>query len=234
VASESTLTAAAEIAAIVRQLIEKRELLDVSFNQAGDTMKTLLLDADQRRGILVFDAAQDDAINKKIVAASRVNFAGALQGKKIKFSSSAAQRTVFEGSAALSSKFPSALTSVQKRNFYRVRLQSASCVLPVPGRGIARVPVVDISAGGALLLVSNGADGFSLRQVIPGCQIDLGSHGKISCDLEVRRVKLMPNRSAGMGCRFASLSKASEAQLARFVAQNQRPGLARKLLGWLS
>lgn len=240
-ASEPNVTAAAEIAAIIRQLIESRELLNVSFNQNGDTVKTMLLDADARRGTLVFDASQDDAINGKLAAASKVNFSGTLQGTKIHFASAGAKRIVFEGSPALASRFPTALTRVQNRNAYRVRTQGAYCVIPVPGRGIAKVPVTDVSAGGALLTVKNAAEGFSLRQVVPGCQLYLGSFGKIACDLEVRSVRLLSDRTAAMGCRFASLSKASEIQVARFVAQNQRTvaknvrlGLAQKLFGWLN
>jgi hypothetical protein len=94
-------------------------------------------------------------------------------------------------------------------------------MLPVPGRGSVKVTVDEISIGGVQLMLNHSADVFMLNQTISGCRIELGSFGSITCNLEVRSLKRTPSRMLGMGCRFVGLSKANEALLARFVAQQE-------------
>lgn len=210
----------------MRQLIEKRELLTVSFDQGRDGMTTLLLDADQRRGILIVDASRDETVNRRIATARNVTFSGGPPGKKVRFSSVGAKEVQYRGAPALAIKFPASLVRAQNRDAFRASAQGTFCVLPVPGRGSVRVPVLDLSVGGMLLsLNTTVADQFSLHQKVSGCQLDLGSLGKVSCNIEVRRLKLMPSRMTGMGCYFIGLPGSSEVLISRAVAQQQRKSL---------
>lgn len=223
--SEENLTSAIEINAVIRQLIEDRELLNVAFNQGRDGMTTLLLDADSRRGILVFDASRDESTNRKLVSADKVVFSGSMRGTKIRFSSIGAKEIQHRGYPALSIRFPAALLRTQHRSAFRVTSGSAYCTLPIPGKGMVKAPIADLSVGGALLtLNSSAASGFTIGQTLSGCEVHLGSFGKVSCKLEVRTIKLMPSRMTGVGCRFVSLPTATEAQIARFIAQHERKG----------
>lgn len=224
-ASEPNVTSNVEITSIIHQLIEKRELLSASFNRGQDGITTLLLGIDAQHGTLIFDASRDDAVNQKIIAADTVIFSGVSKGTKIRFSSAGAQATRFRGGPALAITFPKSLTRIQNRGAFRVGTQGTYCMLPIPGRGLVKVPVNDISVGGVQVLLANAAEYFRYRDTISGCQLDLGSHGKVNCNLEVRTIKQMPSRTTAMGCRLSGLSRSHEALIARFVARQERKGM---------
>ena len=224
---EAEVTSAIELASIIRKMIKDRVLLTASFNQGKDSMTTLLLDADPARDTLVFDGSRDEAINRNIVAAMKVIFSGSPQGTKVRFASSGVKAIKYHGEPAFSIKFPSSLMRFQNRDAFRVGAEATFCTLPMPGRGSAKVPVKEISVGGAMLILNHATDNFTLGQVISGCQLDLGSQGRINCSLEVRGLKRLPSRMTGMGCRFVGMSKANEGLLARFVAQQERKSIAK-------
>lgn len=222
---EFDITAPVEVVYILRELIRTRELLNVSFNQGKDSMTTLLLHADRDRDILVFDGSSDKAINRNIVAASRMAFSGSLRGAKIQFSSSGAREVVYHSAPALAVKFPAAVRRFQNRESFRVTTSSATCTLPVPGRGYVTVPVNEVSVGGTLVMLDHASDAFHLGQNID-CQLKLGAVGSVKCRLEVRGFKRV-GRMLGMGCRFAGLSRGDEAMIARFVAQSERDSITK-------
>ncbi|MGE5466021.1 MAG: flagellar brake protein [Ignavibacteria bacterium] len=224
---EGAVTSAIEVAYLLQQLIRTKELLNVSFNHGRDSMTTLLLHADRDRDHIVFDGSSDPAINRNIVAAARLTFAGMLHGAKLEFSAVAARELAYRGAPALSVRFPASIKRFQNRESFRVQTRSTTCTVPVPGRGYVSVPVPEISVGGVLLLIDSAEDVFRLGQTID-CSIELGSLGRIRCDLEVRGFKRMPSRRMGMGCRFARLSRSDEALIARFVSQQERETLAKK------
>ncbi len=214
-----------EIVYILRELIRTRELLTVSFNQGRDSMTTLLLHADHDRDSLVFDGSGDKAVNRAIVAASRVGFSGSLRGAKVAFLASGARETSYRGSPALDARFPASVRRFQNRESFRVRTATASCTLPVPGRGYITVPVNEVSLGGTLVMLDYAADVFHLGQTID-CQLKLGEAGAVRCRLEVRGFKRI-GRMLGMGCRFVGLSRGDEAMIARFVSQQERDAIAK-------
>ncbi|HEX8963161.1 MAG TPA: flagellar brake protein [Rhodocyclaceae bacterium] len=214
-----------EVTYILRELIRTRELLTASFNQGRDSMATLLLDADRDRNIVVFDGSSDAAINRSIVAASHVGFTGSLRGARIEFFSVGAKEMAYRGAPALAVRFPAVVKRFQNREAFRVKTITASCTLPVPGRGYITVPVQEMSVGGSLLMVDSAADSFHLGQTLD-CQFKLGGQGALRCRVEVRGFKRV-GRAMGMGCRFVSLSRSDEAAIARFVAQEERDSITK-------
>lgn len=220
------VTSAVEIAYILQDLIRLRELLNASFNHGRDSMPTLLLNADHSRNLLVFDGSSDASINRNIVAASHVGFSGSLRGAKIDFFSIGAQEVSFKGAPALAVKFPQSIKRFQNREAFRVKTSTATCTLPVPGRGYATVPVQEMSVGGALLMVGDASDSFHIGQTLD-CQLKLGSEGTLRCKVEVRGFKRI-GRALGMGCRFVSLPRQSEAAIARFVSQEERGTIVKR------
>jgi len=220
-------TSAIEILSIVRQFIQTRELLNAVFNQSRDSMTTLLLDVEQSQALLIFDASNDPALNRKMIASGKVIFTGSLRGTKVRFSSEGVKETQYRGTAALAIKMPRSITRFQNRGTFRVKASGASCALPVPGMGIVKIAINEISVGGVLLLLNSSADRFMAGQIISGCQIELAGFGKIPCGLEVRRIKRSPGRGIGIGCRFVGMSSANEALVARFVAQEERKSVYR-------
>jgi c-di-GMP-binding flagellar brake protein YcgR len=226
--NEAEVTSAVEVVHILRQLIKNRELMTVSFNQGRDSMRTLLLDADPKRGVLVFDGSSDAAVNRQIVAAVKLTFSGTLLGAKIRFSAAGIKEVPYRGAPALATKFPGALTRIQNREAFRVKTGgSATCLLPIPGHGSVKVPVNEISVGGVSLQLGHAEDVFTMGQKIAGCRIDLGSLGAVECNLEVRSLKRTPTRKLALGCRFVSMPKSSEALVARYVAQQERSGASK-------
>jgi c-di-GMP-binding flagellar brake protein YcgR len=223
--NEAEVTSAVEMVHMLRQLIKNRELLTVTFNQGRDSLRTMLLDVDPNRGILVFDGSSDAAVNRQIVAAAKQIFTGALLGAKIRFSGSGVKEVQYRGAPALAMKLPASIVRIQNRETFRVQTGgSAACHLPVPGRGNVKVPVNEISVGGVSLLLGHAEDVFSMGQNIAGCRIELGSLGTITCNLEVRSLKRTPTRKLALGCRFVGLPKPSEALVSRYVAQQERSG----------
>lgn len=226
--NEAEVSSAVEVAHLLRQLIKNRELLTVSFNQGRDSLRTMLLDADTSRGVLVFDGSGDPAVNRQIIAAAKHIFTGALLGAKVRFSGSGVKEVQYRGAPALAMKLPASIVRIQNRETFRVQTGgSAACHLPVPGRGSVKVPVNEISVGGVSLLLGHGEDAFTMGQRIAGCRIELGGLGTIACTLEVRSLKRTPTRKLGLGCRFVDLPRQSEALVARYVAQQERGGGAK-------
>lgn len=224
--SNSEIDSAVEIAYILREMIRMRELLNASFNHGRGSMPTLLLDADHGRNVLVFDGSSDSAVNRSIVAASHVAFSGSLRGARIEFFCIGARELDFRGAPALAVKFPQAIKRFQNREAFRVKTSTATCTLPVPGRGFVTVPVQEMSVGGTLLMVGHACDDFHLGQTVD-CQFKLGSEGTIRCSVEVRGFKRI-GRELGMGCRFVSLSRANESAIARFVSQEERGTIVKR------
>lgn len=226
--NETEVTSTVEVMHILGQLIKNRELLTVSFNQGKDSLRTLLLEADPKRGVLVFDGPSDAALVRSIVAAVKLSFAGSLHGARLRFVAAGVKEVSHRGAPALAVKFPASLFRVQNRETFRVKTgNAAACHLPIPGRGNVKVPVNELSVGGVSLQLGHAEDVFRIGQSVPGCRLDLGSVGTVVCTLEVRSLKRTPARLLSLGCRFVGLTQASEALIARFVSQQERGGASR-------
>ncbi|HEX8989566.1 MAG TPA: flagellar brake protein [Rhodocyclaceae bacterium] len=223
---DSEITSAVEVVHLLRQMIRTRELLNASFNEGRDSITTLLLEADRDGDRLVFDGSRDGAINRAIIAASRVVFSGSLYGAKIQFHAAPAREISYRGAPALLARLPATVRKVQNREAFRVRTTGANCSIAVPGRGYRTFPLSEMSVGGTQVLLDFASDVFQLGQTID-CVLGLGSQTSVRCKLEVRGFKRLPAGRLGMGCRFVGLAPSDELLISRYVAQQERGSIAR-------
>lgn len=224
--NEKNVTTVVGIVSILRQFIEKQELLNAAFNQGREGFTTLLLDVDPERGIAVIDAPNDPVLIRKLVDAGNVYYSGTLRGSKIRFVSANTREIRHQNYPALSIRIPATLTTTQNRNSFRIKVAGKYCTLPIPGRGNTRVTISDISVDGVFLQAGSAGDDLHPKQVLTGCSIDLGPFGTISCNLEIRRLKRTPGRGIGVGCRFISLPMRTQSLIAQFVTQEERKRIA--------
>lgn len=225
--NETNITTTVAIVSSLRQLIEKRELLKAAFNQGKDGYSTLLLDIDEARKLLIVDAPRDSAAVQRLLASDKVFFAGSLRGSKLRFVCPRASATRYRNLPALAFPLPAALTLVQNRECFRVKVIGKYCLTPIPGKGVVKAPIIDISIEGLYLQVGGAGDQLVQKQILKACSFDLGgTFGKVVCDLEVRRVKRVVGRGTGLGCRFLNMPARTQALISQFVTQEERKKVA--------
>lgn len=219
--SPKEIESTTEILSILRQLARTRALISVSFNQGKGSISTLLLDVDEKRGILIFDVTNDPSVNAKIAASLKITFQGTLNGSKLLFTSTGVKPIQHQGSSAMSARLPTLMSHHQRRESYRVNISGATCSFHTPATGTIKLNIVELSVGGVQLVLNIPSDSFSINQRIATCMINLGTDGNVSCGLEIRSIKQLPNKKWTLGCQLLGLSKTGEAQIARFVTRAQ-------------
>jgi c-di-GMP-binding flagellar brake protein YcgR len=224
--NETNITSAVGIISSLRQLIEKRELLKTAFNHGKDGYTTLLLDADENRKLLIIDPPRDRVALQRLLGSDKLYFSGMLRGSKVRFACSRPVETKFRNLPALSLNLPTVVTTIQDRESFRVKVMGKYCSIPIPGSGLVKAAIIDISVEGVCLQLGAAGNSLATGQAVKACTIDLGPLGKVSCDLEARRVKRVLGRGASVGFRFVNMPGRSQALISQFVTQEERKKLA--------
>jgi c-di-GMP-binding flagellar brake protein YcgR len=223
--NETNITTAVGILSALRKLIEKRELLKTAFNHGKDGYTTLLLEADENRKLLLIDAPRDRVAMQRLLGSDKVYFSGMLGGSRVRFACVRPVEIKLRNLPAVALNLPTTVTTIQDRESYRVKVMGKYCSVPIPGSGLAKAPIIDISVEGICLQLGTAGNVLSTGQVIMACTLDLGPLGKISCDLEARRVKRILGRGANVGFKFVNMPGRSQALVSQFVTQEERKKL---------
>ena len=226
-----------EIAAVLRALVDARSLITTSLLPGGFACPTALL-AVHDDGTLVLDGNRDEAMNRRMAAASRMVCSAQLDLVPIRFRLSSPARIVHEDYVAFSVPWPKALLRMQRRETYRL---SASAATPAtvhvgdadhaPDPNHPGLRVLDISGGGVALAIPDDARTlFQPAARIPACLLRLGDAPPFAVALEV--VYSRPHEAPGTtqwraGCRFVGLPAAMEQQVMQYIFQIERQRNAR-------
>lgn len=213
-----------EIIAILREVIDRRLLVTLYFGAADGFIVTNLLHLNPDFEELVFDQAQDAAVNRVIEAAERLTFVTFVDQIKTQFSTQRAEGTGFENQPALRTRLPQSVLRLQRRNFFRVAAPKAAplvCQVPMPDGTLAEFMIDDLSVGGAAILAGPGFELFAAGTVFENCRIELPEHGVILTTIELRN-QAPAGARIRYGCRFLHLAGTVESLLQRYISQLER------------
>lgn len=221
-----------EILALLRVLIERRAPVTVRFDGGEDFIVSALLAVNPDFEELVFDAAAQDATNRRLLAAPRLVFGTVLDGVRIQFATQRAAATTFEALPALRVRLPDSVLRLQRRDHFRIAPPLARpLALDAPDASGARVKlrVLDISCGGAAVALAPPGVALQTGELLRGCAIELPEGMRIVFDAEVRSVE--PGRAPGgasrCGLRFLNLPGTALAALQRYILRLDRERRAR-------
>ena len=219
-----------EILAILQDVIDRRCLITLYFNQGDDHVVTTLLHLNPEFEELVFDGAMREDLNAKVVQSRRMTFVSFVDQIKIQFHSQLAEMTVFEGKPALRIRVPDSVMRLQRRDAFRVNTPKAGplyCEIKTPESGISRFMVSDLSVGGIGVIAGPAATEFKPGAVFDNCRIQLPGHGSFTTSLEIRHGTGFANDGQGnpryhYGCQFLNLGGPVVNLIQRYINQLER------------
>ncbi|MCS0589471.1 flagellar brake protein [Massilia norwichensis] len=228
-----------EIAALMRQLFEKKQLIRLAIKGEAHSCLTSLLHVATDTGTIVLDRSVSREQNERILAAGKARCETSLDNIRIFFTVEGISETTFDGSTALRATFPASLVRLQRREFYRMTTPVTHPVLatiPLPaGQGEsedhALLPLADISCGGIALLDNMGLLGTTIGQTFDNCVIGLPDIGPVTGSLQIRYaldVPLLNNKTnRRLGMQFIDMPHASLSAVQRYITRLERERNAR-------
>lgn len=221
-----------EVAAILRDLSEAREMVNAIYSH-GKSLLTTVLEVDVERDAVYLDIGPDDSANQSLLTSTRAIFVAQHQGIRIQWSSSRVGHVKYDGEPAFKIAIPEALQRVQRREYYRLAtpiLNPLICRirLVASAANVLRLPVANISAGG---LAVNLSDELVVEKgtEFHECKMDLPGIGEIEFDVRVRgvwTVELKTGLSKRVGMEFIRQRSGTPIMIQRYMMQLERDRLA--------
>lgn len=222
-----TITFRREIIFYLRQLINDKDQVSISFNEGHDTILTILLDVDEEAGLLYFDWGSSEEVNKRFLQSERNFFVAMPGGVRNQFLCGKPQATTQGGRPAFAVKLPEKYVRLQRREFFRL-------VLPITQRPICRIThdgktmelaTVDIGIGGVGLETPELIFPCDLGSEFADVHIEFKGFGDLRAPLAVRyngEITKGTKQVKRLGCHFVKLSAAQENLVQKFMAHIQR------------
>ncbi|MDX2218597.1 MAG: flagellar brake protein [Burkholderiales bacterium] len=218
-----------EVLGLLRSIQHQRCPVTVYFNQGTDFFQSMLIAVNPRFEELIFDIGNDVQFNARLEAARDATFVTRDHEVRVQFSSGQVELVLMDGQPAFRVPVPPSVVRLQRRNFYRIatpvanplliRVPDASGLSGFSGRVSCRV--LDLSCGGASILVPDDRLAARVDERFDDCVLELGPDGDIHLTLEVRHAA--EERSGGklrgirLRCRFRSLGESGEQAIQRYV-----------------
>ncbi|MDR6990831.1 flagellar brake protein [Luteimonas sp. 3794] len=230
-----------EIGGVLRTLVEARSIITAQLVPGGLACPTALL-AVHDDGTLVLDGNRQDAMNRRMAAATRLVCRTQLDLVPIRFRLPTPTPIDYEGYAAFSAPWPDLLLRLQRREMYRLQVSTAAPVTLYvddsgagPDANASGLRVLDISGGGlALAAPEHQESRFSAHARIAPCLLRLGDAAPIQVALEVTHGERLDIRGVPFwraGCRFVNLPAAHEQRVLQYIFQIERQRNARQRHG---
>lgn len=225
-----TTTSRSEVLFYLRQLINDGERLNVSFDEGNEALLTMAIALNEETGVLILDWGGSETVNRRLLQSPRATFVANPLGVRNLFQVGRVWETEYRGRPAFATEVPKKYVRLQRREFFRLTLpvtRRLKCVLSALDAGATKewhLEVVDIGVGGVGLEIEARELPFACGQVIPGTLIDLGRHGVLNQDLEVRYTRSVVRglkKFVHVGCRFVHLNPAQEKSLQQFITHMQ-------------
>jgi c-di-GMP-binding flagellar brake protein YcgR len=223
-----------EIARIFRGLVQRNELVSAFFNNGRDLMLTAVLEVDQDRRVLLLDYGSNEILNQKILGAERIIFVTSLDSVKIQFASTQIYTDTYQHRDAFRVAIPDQVLQLQRREYYRLTTPIANplvCLVPWQDDKTLQLALTDISGGGVGLLVpKNSGLRMDVRQMLPGCRIQLPEIGMLDSTLEVQNMFEVTLKNGHqflhIGCQYVNLSPAMQTLVQRYMIKLERERIA--------
>jgi c-di-GMP-binding flagellar brake protein YcgR len=226
----------ADIMAVVRDLVARNALVNLYFAAGSGCSVTRVLAV--QPDALIVDAPAAETDTRAALRSPNLTAVAFVDRVKVQFTVEEAERVAFEDGPALRLPLPDAVLRLQRRDFFRVGTpQARPLVLMVP-RGddparTLRLRLVDISCGGAGVVLPPGADeSLEAGRLFRGCTLDLPEYGAIGGSVVVRWVRQsmsatgLPQFRAGI--QFLDLARPMVAHLQLYIHRLERERLSRE------
>jgi c-di-GMP-binding flagellar brake protein YcgR len=222
-----TITFRREIVFYLRQLINDKDQVSVSFNEGQDTILTILLDLDEEKDLLYFDWGSTEEVNKRFLQSDRNFFVAMPGGVRNQFLCGRPQAVTYEGRPAFAVKLPEKYVRLQRREFFRLVLpmtQRPTCFVTVDGKTM-EFSTIDIGIGGVGLEAPELLFPCELGTEFSDVRIEFKGFGELRSPLVVRYagdITKGTKQVKRLGCHFTRLSAAQENLVQKFMAHIQR------------
>lgn len=227
-----TIRAPAEIAHVLKQTLQTRQLVTAYLDGTQDFALTSVLAVSPETGQVILDRGPDKDANRRLMAAKKIILVTAHEQVKVKFAATAIKEIDFEGGPAFRIPMPRWLVRVQRREHYRIATpitRPLICTIPLPQRGPgvqAETIVLDISGGGVALMDNHDALGFQVGERYDDCRIGLPEAGTLVVSLEVRNAFDTPLKNGlsfrRCGLKFVDLKPSAENMVQRYIMHLER------------
>jgi len=213
-----------EIVSVLNDLIHRRESVTVHFNSGQDYFLTTLLEA--RHDALIFDLSGDPKANQRLPESPRCVFVARLNGIRVQFSSSQAQRFSWGGSDAFWVPLPERVVRLQRRESYRLLLPKTQPLMATffsaEDVSLGEWPSHDLGVGG-LGIAAIGEPALALSAQIARLQLLLPKQPSIECAVVMRHTTILSERPNGtnyrIGVSFSGLPPATGVTIQRYITK---------------
>lgn len=213
-----------EITRVLNDLAKKPDIITAYFNHGKEYLLTAVISALPDRNLLVLDYGPDEHVNERALAADRVVCVTKHDNISIKFACRGLKRARFQGDKVFAAPIPESLFRLQRREFFRVKTPTVNpiiCRIPVDDEQVLELPLVDISCGGIGMKDPGHRLDVEIRDILPGCAIELPDFGTLEVDLQVRNIANTPEKGNSdarrLGCAFLNLPLDRNVVVQRFI-----------------
>lgn len=218
-------TSADEVERVLAAVLAQRELLTVQLGGQVSATKWRLSFVDSARKYIIVEHGSGKSASAELLEHQRVTFVAEVGDMLIEFTALHPRRVKRGGVTSIRLTFPKTTVSRQRRVHARARVLPAvlHCAIPA-GAGVAlEGQIVDISQGGAGLLVRATYLVPAPGTLIKGWRIDIPERAAVLADFEVRYCRTAVLADGGQaqhwGCRFVNPSDEVNALIGSFGSE---------------
>ena len=228
-----------EISHYLKQLSNRGKLLSAHLDGGKQFFLTALVAVDDDRGVILFDTAQAEALNRAAVMAKQVTLTANLDRIKIQFRLPGLREQSHEGRRVLAAAMPGALLRLQRREYFRltppvarplvcqIHLEQTDGSLQTLHCGVS-----DISCGGISLTVPMiNREDCSRDALFHDSRLEIPDEGVLLVNLRVRKTVEFSaddrQHYLRVGCEFIGLPSSRLAMIQRYIARVERERTAR-------
>ena len=226
----------------LKDLYKGKCIIAAHFGENNASFLTAILELDTKNGIIKFDTAPSELLNKQLLNAAKVLFRTEINGIKVSFSGKHIKKSSHGGSALFEMPLPTAIFWMQRRQFYRIKVPLAHtgsyCKIFFRSEPTTEVNpetiltgqfrIADLSITGFAFLspYSEFTDYFEENKYFSECTLYLheGPHSEICFTIkEINVIKL--NNNIGqqrIGCLFNEASQTLQTGLQRYMQNIER------------
>jgi flagellar brake protein len=218
-----------EIVRVLRGLAQRNELVSAFFDGGKDLLLTSVLHVDADDDKTVLDCGSNEALNQRILLADKIVFVTSLDRVKVQFTSHGIVRGSYENRPAFEIPIPTQVLQLQRREYYRLTtplLNPLTCAVTLRSGVVQEFPIVDISAGGIGMILSNSELKLEVGATYPGCRINLPGIGTLELTLGIQSLFEVTlkngSKSFRSGCQFINLHPSMESLIQRYLIKLER------------
>ena len=225
-----SVNGAKPVAFMLGGFVKTHEAFSVHFHNGDEMFLTTLLAVQADKGRLIFDCSGSVETNRRFVVSEKNIFRGNPGGVPVHFSSGKASEISFEGDKAFSVALPDHVVRLQRREHFRIEMPRINPLIlfaRLPDGRLLKLPVHDISVGGAGVDSVDLPEGVDLGTVLQNCHFALpGDSKELFFSAMVRNYRDYEMRGGQRGWRigvqFNDLSAGDQGRIQRYIAKVER------------